>query len=108
REGTLVGRGAAGQCNCCQAKPATARLDSTWDWLQLKRDAVGRIFGFFIGEAPVDPFGQSPTPAAPATALATAQPDPAQNNIALTYGAGRRAASEIWRKPTASPSTPSL
>ena len=39
--------------------------DSTWDWLQLKRDAVRQTLGFFIGEAPVDPF---------AAALATGPP----------------------------------
>ena len=32
------------------------KLDSTWDWLQLDRDAIRQILGFFIGEPPVDPF----------------------------------------------------
>jgi hypothetical protein len=32
------------------------KLDSTWDWLRLDRDASRQILGFFIGEAPVDPF----------------------------------------------------
>ena len=32
------------------------KLDSTWDWLQLKRDEIRQILGFFIGEPPVDPF----------------------------------------------------
>jgi len=36
------------------------KLDSTWDWLQLKRDEIRQAIGFFIGEEPVDPFGQSP------------------------------------------------
>ena len=35
------------------------KLDSTWDWLQLKRDEVREILGFFIGEPPVDPFAQA-------------------------------------------------
>jgi hypothetical protein len=41
------------------------KLDSTWDWLRLKRDEVRQILGFFIGEPPVDPFGTPDT--APAT-----------------------------------------
>ena len=32
------------------------KLDSTWDWLRLKRDEVRQVLGFFIGEPPVDPF----------------------------------------------------
>ena len=43
------------------------KLDSTWDWLHLKRDEIRQILGFFIGEEPVDPFAQ-------ATALATGPP----------------------------------
>jgi hypothetical protein len=44
------------------------KLDSTWDWLRLKRDEIRQVLGFFIGEAPVDPFS------APAEALATGPP----------------------------------
>jgi hypothetical protein len=44
------------------------KLDSTWDWLQLKRDGIRQVLGFFIGEPPVDPFS------APAEALATGPP----------------------------------
>ena len=33
------------------------KLDSTWDWLQMKRDELRQVLGFFIGEPPVDPFG---------------------------------------------------
>jgi hypothetical protein len=44
------------------------KLDSTWDWLRLKRDEIRQVLGFFIGEAPVDPFS------APAAALATGPP----------------------------------
>jgi hypothetical protein len=50
-----------------------SKPDSTWDWRQLKRDAIHQILGFFIGEAPV-PFAQSPAPGAPATAMATGPP----------------------------------
>jgi hypothetical protein len=32
------------------------KLDSTWDWLRLKRDEIRQVLGFFIGEPPVDPF----------------------------------------------------
>ncbi len=32
------------------------KLDSSWDWLRLKPDAIREILGFFIGEPPVDPF----------------------------------------------------
>ncbi len=41
------------------------KIDSTWDWLRLKRDEVREILGFYIGEPPVDPFGTPDT--APAT-----------------------------------------
>ncbi len=41
------------------------KLDSTWDWLRLKRDELRQVLGFFIGEPPVNPF---------ATALATGPP----------------------------------
>jgi hypothetical protein len=44
------------------------KLDSTWDWLQLKRDEIRQVLGFFIGEPPVDPFS------APAAPLATGPP----------------------------------
>jgi len=47
---------------------------STLDWLQPKRDEIRQILGFFIGEPPVNPFGQSATPGVPATALATGPP----------------------------------
>jgi hypothetical protein len=44
------------------------KLDSTWDWLHLKRDEIHQILGFFIGEEPVDPF------CVPAAPLATGPP----------------------------------
>ena len=50
------------------------KLDSTWDWLQLKRDELRQVLGFYIGEEPVDPSDQSPTSTAPAAALATGPP----------------------------------
>jgi hypothetical protein len=43
------------------------KIDSTWDWMHLKPDAIRQILGFFIGEPPVDPF-------APAAASATGPP----------------------------------
>ena len=39
------------------------KLDSTWDWLRLKRDEIRQVLGFFIGEPPVDPFAQATAPA---------------------------------------------
>ena len=42
------------------------KLDSTWDWLRLKRDEIRQVLGFFIGEPPVDPFAELPAPYAPA------------------------------------------
>ncbi len=50
------------------------KLDSTWDWLRLKRDEIRQVLGFFIGEAPVNPFAQSPAPCLPPAALATGPP----------------------------------
>ena len=41
------------------------KIDSSWDWLQLKPDEIRQVLGFFIGEPPVDPF---------APALATGPP----------------------------------
>jgi hypothetical protein len=37
-------------------KEQDKKLDSTWDWLQLKRDELRQVLGFFIGEPPVNPF----------------------------------------------------
>jgi hypothetical protein len=51
---------------------------SAWDWLQLKRDAIRQIHGFFIGEAPVNSFGQ--LPASCTAALATGVPRPPGNS----------------------------
>jgi hypothetical protein len=42
------------------------KLDSTLDWLHLKRDEIRHVLGFFIGEPPVDPFAQALAPYAPA------------------------------------------
>jgi hypothetical protein len=41
------------------------KLDSSWDWLQLKRDEIRQILGFFIGEPPVDPFAAAPATGPP-------------------------------------------
>jgi hypothetical protein len=48
--------------------------ESNWDWRDPRRDAIRQVLGFFIGEEPVDPSGQSPTPCALAAALATGPP----------------------------------
>ncbi len=50
------------------------KLGSTLDWLHLKRDEIRQVLGFFIGEAPVDPFDQSPASCANGAALATGPP----------------------------------
>jgi hypothetical protein len=50
------------------------KLGSTLDWLHLKRDEIREILGFFIGEEPVDPFAESPTPDIHTAALATGPP----------------------------------
>ncbi len=46
-------------------KEQDKKLDSTWDWLRLKRDELRQVLGFFIGEPPVNPL---------AAALATGPP----------------------------------
>jgi hypothetical protein len=43
------------------------RRDSNWDWVNMSRDALRQVLGFFIGEPPVSPFD-------PAAAIATAPP----------------------------------
>ncbi len=40
--------------------------ECTWDWRDLRRDAILQALGFFIGETPIDPFSQAPAPYAPA------------------------------------------
>ncbi len=45
-------------------KEQDKKLDSSWDWLRLKRDEIRQILGFFIGEKPLDPFDRSPPPCA--------------------------------------------
>jgi hypothetical protein len=42
-------------------------LGSNWDWVNLTRDALRQVLGFFIGEPPVNPFD-------PAAAIATGPP----------------------------------
>jgi hypothetical protein len=41
------------------------KLDSSWDWLQLKRHEIRQVLGFFIGEEPVDPFAAAPATGPP-------------------------------------------
>jgi hypothetical protein len=40
---------------------------ATWEWINISRDALRHVLGFFIGEPPVNPFD-------PAAAIATAPP----------------------------------
>ena len=47
---------------------------SNWDWQGLRRDALRRVLGFFIGEVADDPFDPLPEPYAPAAAVATGPP----------------------------------
>ena len=37
------------------------KLDSTWDWLRLKRDEIRQVLGFFIGEEPSLPAAELAT-----------------------------------------------
>ncbi len=41
--------------------------NATWDWLNMNREALRQVLGFFIGEPLVNPFD-------PAAAIATAPP----------------------------------
>jgi hypothetical protein len=47
---------------------------SNWDWLELTRDALRRMLGFFIGEVAVDVLDPSPAPGSPVAAAATGPP----------------------------------
>jgi hypothetical protein len=49
------------------ARTPESSPESNWDWRDLRRDAIRQVLTFFIGEAPVDPFAQSPTSCAAAT-----------------------------------------
>ena len=54
--------------------PSLSSPESNWDWRDLRGDVVRHVLGFFIGEASVDPSGQSPTPCALAAAVTTDPP----------------------------------
>ena len=69
-------------------KEQDKKLDSTWDWLRLKRDELRQVLGFFIGEPPVDPFGQHTF----RRHWPPAHPDPSQNAMTLPHGTGQRPA----------------
>ena len=47
---------------------------SNWDWLEMGREALRRVLGFFIGEAADAPFDPVPEPCAPVAAAATGPP----------------------------------
>jgi hypothetical protein len=42
--------------------------DSDWSWADATRDLIRQVLGFFIGEPPVDPFADAPTPGTAAVA----------------------------------------
>ena len=37
-------------------------IGSNWDWVNLSRDAIRQVLGFFIGEPPVNPFDPGAAP----------------------------------------------
>ena len=49
------------------AKEQDRKRGANWDWVNMSRDALRQVLGFFIGEPPVNPLD-------PAAALATAPP----------------------------------
>jgi hypothetical protein len=55
-------------------KEQDSKPGSNWDWLEMGRDALRRVLGFFIGEAADDPFDPAPEPYAAAAAVATGPP----------------------------------
>jgi hypothetical protein len=42
------------------AQEQDRKIGSNWDWQGMKREALRRVLGFFIGEATEDPFGLLP------------------------------------------------
>ncbi len=38
-------------------------IDSNWDWVNLTRDALRQVLGFFIGEPPINPLAPDAAPA---------------------------------------------
>jgi len=56
------------------AEEQDKRPGSDWTWLELTREAVRKVLGFFIGEPPVDPFARSRAPCLPAAEVATGPP----------------------------------
>ena len=43
------------------SKELDKRRDANWDWLNMSRDALRQVLGFFIGEIPVNPFEPTAT-----------------------------------------------
>ena len=39
------------------------KRDGNWDWINMTRDALRQVLGFFIGEPPVNPFDPAAAPA---------------------------------------------
>jgi hypothetical protein len=48
-------------------KEQDSNRNATWDWINMPRDGLRKVLGFFIGEPPVNPLD-------PAAAIATAPP----------------------------------
>jgi hypothetical protein len=55
-------------------KEQDGKPGSNWDWQEMRRDALRRVLGFFIGEAADDRFNPLPKPFAPSAPLATGPP----------------------------------
>jgi hypothetical protein len=55
-------------------KEQDGKPGSNWDWLEMGREAIRRVLGFFIGEATDNPFDPLPEPYAQAAAEATGPP----------------------------------
>jgi hypothetical protein len=55
-------------------KEQDCKPGSNWDWLDMGREALHRVLGFFIGEAVDAAFNPLPQPYAPAMAVATGPP----------------------------------
>ena len=47
------------------ARQPESSPESNWDWRDLSRKVIRQVFGFFIGEPPVDPFGTAPATGPP-------------------------------------------
>jgi hypothetical protein len=69
---TLMHKKVRRQAAFCQEQDT--KPGSNWDWLEMGRDALRRVLGFFIGEATDEPFDPIQKPYTQAAALATGPP----------------------------------